>query len=213
MSPPQRDFSCAASLTSHNCCLVVLYPIVQPLFINALPSLDIILSMDLCVSLPGLWAPTGSGQEWCPSCPPLCPLCLVQCLTYRGVQWLVTEWIEDLPPSSLLLTKLGSFVIAYPNTEGPMSSLQRVRTKYKILFFTVMNKVGWVGTRGICRAPFHCAYGAGNALTFGKGTTISVSPSKYLIITDFNACAYPAVLLSHRGRNVSLLFNSMSIGV
>lgn len=32
---------------------------------------------------------------------PLCPLCL----THRGIQWLVTEQVEDLLPSRLLLTK------------------------------------------------------------------------------------------------------------
>lgn len=47
---------------------------------------------------------------------------------------------------------------------------------------------------GICRASFHCAYQAGYALVFGKGTTVSVSSSKYLVITDRNACTYPAGL-------------------
>lgn len=42
-----------------------------------------------------------------------------------------------------------------------------------------------MGTQGICRASFHCAYQGGRTLIFGKGTTVSVSSSKYLVMTDY----------------------------
>ena len=60
-------------------------------------------------------------------------------------------------------------------------SLPKARTEYKCPLSGEQ-----AGTQGICRTLFHCAYQGVNALVFGKGTTVSVHPSKYLVIIDHN---------------------------